>query len=396
MAKLSDTLRPASFRGVPFKIDDADRTAGRRTQVHEYPQRDDPYVEDLGRATRELNITAFVVGADYVAQADKLLAACEEAGSGTLVHPWLGSMEVTLKEPARASYSRALGQVTIALSFIRGSHLSYPSATDSTPRQSAIAADGITSAVQADFAKTYKVVGHPDFVSAAASADINKIFAMLAQPKLPGLNALGFANTALASAQSVLLLINDSSALAFKMLDLMGVSTISAQITQSLSLIQSVLRLSSHGSIAPVSAPSGATPATLQQYANTNALNALTRRAMLANSVGLSSVVPVTVHDETIALRNMLSAALDTEALDASDDVYQALTTARAKIWIDLTARARNAARLTSITPAEVMPMLAISSDYYGDAGRAAEIITRNNVRHPLFVPVAPLKMLAA
>lgn len=41
-------LRPASFRGASFGVESHQTEQGRRTQVHEYPGRDDPYVEDLG------------------------------------------------------------------------------------------------------------------------------------------------------------------------------------------------------------------------------------------------------------------------------------------------------------------------------------------------------------
>ena len=54
MSVLTEQLQKASFRGVPFEVTSASLTAGRRTVVHEYPQRDKPYVEDLGRASRKL------------------------------------------------------------------------------------------------------------------------------------------------------------------------------------------------------------------------------------------------------------------------------------------------------------------------------------------------------
>ena len=41
-------LRPASFRGVPFKVMDSDDGRGRATVIHEFPMRDQVYVEDLG------------------------------------------------------------------------------------------------------------------------------------------------------------------------------------------------------------------------------------------------------------------------------------------------------------------------------------------------------------
>ena len=83
MTVLTEQLQKASFRGVPFEVTAASLTAGRRTVVHEYPQRDKPYVEDLGRASRKLTIKAFVVGSDYLARAQRLLAAIEKPGPGT-------------------------------------------------------------------------------------------------------------------------------------------------------------------------------------------------------------------------------------------------------------------------------------------------------------------------
>jgi len=59
-----DRLRPAAFRGIPFEVSAATGSFGRRTARHEFPQRDTPAVEDLGRRTRELQITGFVIGAD--------------------------------------------------------------------------------------------------------------------------------------------------------------------------------------------------------------------------------------------------------------------------------------------------------------------------------------------
>lgn len=396
MAKLSDKLFTASFRGVPFKVEEGNRTAGRRTQVHEYPQRDDPYVEDLGRATREFNITAFVVGADYVDLADALLAECEKPGPGQLIHPWLGALDVTLKEPARASYSKALGQVTIELSFIESGALVFPSAVEDTTSQLQIAADDIEVAAEKNFLEKYTIAGLPDFVAATAAVDINKIFSAIALPKIPGLAVLKFANTALSSIRSLQLLVADPAALRAKFAALLGMTNIVGQVTTGIDLVQAITKLANHKNLATVSTPANAPAAVVQEYKNTNALNTLTRLTLLAQAVGLSSIIPAVVHDDTVKLRDNLIASLNAEAETASDDVYQALTTARAKVWADLTARAKDSARLATITPAEVMPMLAIAYDYYADATLDAEIISRNKVRHPLFVPVAALKVVAA
>ena len=77
MSAATDKLLPASFRGVKFFIEKAELSAGRRTQVHEYPLRDKPFVEDLGRATRTITITAFVIGSDFIVVGRPITAAAD-------------------------------------------------------------------------------------------------------------------------------------------------------------------------------------------------------------------------------------------------------------------------------------------------------------------------------
>ena len=79
-----------SFRGVPFRTVDAEMRVGRRNVVNEYPQRDLPYVDDLGRRARRFVVEAYVIGDGYRAERDALIAAFEAKGSGELIHPRYG------------------------------------------------------------------------------------------------------------------------------------------------------------------------------------------------------------------------------------------------------------------------------------------------------------------
>ncbi len=87
-------LRPASFRGAGFKVDVAARGGGRRTTEHQFPKRDDPEAEDMGRQAKKFTLTGYVIGEDYTAQRDTLIAALETEGSGLLVHPTMGEFLV--------------------------------------------------------------------------------------------------------------------------------------------------------------------------------------------------------------------------------------------------------------------------------------------------------------
>ena len=89
LSSLSTKLRKASYNGVNFEVSNSNLKFGRRVVVHEYPQQDVPYGEDLGRATRIITMSAFIVGADYASRSKKLIEALEKPVTepGTLVHP---------------------------------------------------------------------------------------------------------------------------------------------------------------------------------------------------------------------------------------------------------------------------------------------------------------------
>lgn len=109
----------ASFRGVTFGVIEASDSRGRKTVIHEFPLRDEVCPEDLGRAKRTINLTGFLVGADYHVKRDALMRACEEEGPGTLVHPWLGKLNVSLAAPVEFAHSASSrGMVTFSLSFV--------------------------------------------------------------------------------------------------------------------------------------------------------------------------------------------------------------------------------------------------------------------------------------
>lgn len=86
------TMRPASFRGVPFEVDTDQATGfGRHVVVHEYVNAEDHATEDLGRRAGRIKLTAYLpdarFGADAYARRDALVAACTAKGPAMLVLP---------------------------------------------------------------------------------------------------------------------------------------------------------------------------------------------------------------------------------------------------------------------------------------------------------------------
>jgi prophage DNA circulation protein len=79
---------------------------------------------------------------------------------------------------------------------------------------------------------------------------------------------------------------------------------------------------------------------------------------------------------------------------------WQSLTIAiielRAAVWEDLTARARDSARLRDHRIYATLPGLAVAYDLYEDVAREPEIAARNRLPRPGFVPAGIIRVLSA
>jgi hypothetical protein len=56
-----DALLPAMFDGAPFHVEAGSQEGGRRIVVHEFPKRDAPYAEDMGRRATEFTVRGYCI-----------------------------------------------------------------------------------------------------------------------------------------------------------------------------------------------------------------------------------------------------------------------------------------------------------------------------------------------
>ncbi|NUF48646.1 DNA circularization protein, partial [Gilliamella sp. ESL0250] len=170
-----NNLLPASFRGVPFQVSGTSSEFGRRNQTHEYPFRDVPYTEDLGRSARKNKIDAFVIGDDHKEQAEKLIEAIEEKGAGILIHPILGELNVNIVGTATVSNSVENGRMTvISFSFVEAGELIFPDSSVATDDVVDENADNVDQALLDTF-EDFDLIDAPDFVQSNILDDIMSI-----------------------------------------------------------------------------------------------------------------------------------------------------------------------------------------------------------------------------
>nr|DAJ51203.1 MAG TPA: DNA circularization protein [Caudoviricetes sp.] len=404
MANFSEKLYPASYKGVPFSVTDASLTVGRRSQVFEYPQRDEPYVEDLGRAARTITLTAVFAGPDYVTAASRLIEAVEDGDPGILVHPFLGRMWVMPTTSSRVIFSaRELGYSTIDLTFTESGAYEFPTTAADTGALTLEASETVKKTAREAFASEFSLEGRQDFIRDAVKEHLSAFFDLDDYKEAARLfnNAEAMAKTAAGAVDAVT---SDAESFASAISSAFSFSAVDHVVDDWRRVSRILTRLAESAGLHKTFDTGLAPQADAADYTElSSVVQDLARQTVLAEAIAATASVGGTedtaaggiAYEDYIEIRDGVLEAIDREELTAGDDTFIALEDARAAVADDLTTRAEDAARLVTITPAEVSPALVIAYDFYGDASRESEIIARNSIRHGGFVPSEPLKVLS-
>lgn len=109
----------ASYRGVNFLIQSESEDGGKKTVVHEYPNSNRRFVEELGTLPSTFSMTAFVHGSSAVADSRELIRVLGLSGIGVLVHPIYGRLEVKSTKWSRSTQESSMGEIKFDLEFAR-------------------------------------------------------------------------------------------------------------------------------------------------------------------------------------------------------------------------------------------------------------------------------------
>ncbi len=384
MAGWRDQLQEASFRGVKFHVRSADGTVGRRTVSHEYPGKDVPFVEDLGRRAREFTIEAFVLGTDVMRERDALIDALEAPGVGELVHPYKGRMKVAVPSGRWSQSMDQGGIVRFSITFQESSDIVQPAVRADTQAGVEVAAGNATAAVQDAFADKFSVKDQPDFVRESALSDLSAGLGSIrasANGVLQRASAMPqFARDMATISNTTTSLIRFPAVLASSL-----VSQVSGLRAIALSPFAAFTSLSSLFAF-NLSSIIGITPARRQQTANQAAVVNLVQQSALIEAARASSEMEFSSYNEALTVRTDLADRLEGAAENAPDSTYIALIDLRSAVVRDITVRGADLSRIVQYTPGATLPALVVAYQLYGDTGRADEIVSRNHIRHPGFI----------
>lgn len=387
-------LRPARFRGVSFWVDSRDVETGRRTALHEFPGRDVPFIEDLGRKARSFAIEAYVLGDDYMPARDALLEACEKAEAGQLIVPWSGEV-LAVCTGCRVRESRAEGGMAhFSLSFSESGEASTPTGSVSETKR----AEGFAAKLRA-FADT--------------KLDLSFLRYDMPAPVLE--DALAAMRTMADHVNTFRTIVADPAGLAGHMLTMAGLSFSSLAELAPSSLLsffftddaysispkehtvraQEMLAIAEAAPDSSLSFPAGVITTmkrhnqqTIASYQQVSAVVEAARSAALS--------LPESRKEAALlrgAVCNAIDAVLETTIDDALHMLFMDLRTATVR---SLANRGGELPDIVTFTPQAVLPSLVIAHQVQSSASLSAEaeLLRRNKVRHPGFMPVQGLEVM--
>ncbi len=443
--------QPGSLNGVKFFVESGAGKFGRRTVIHEFPGRDMPYIEDMGRKGRHLTLQLFVIGADYMTGRDALIAEIEKPGLKRIVHPWLGRMnmivlEFELSESTREGgvaiftvvMSESVGEVLPAavvntqsatLAAVKTAHLSVIANMSATVMSAATyvqttlgnAIDDLNIGYQNMIAGLPIPAGALTAVVSGAEAAIrgqNPLSAILGQWSTPA--GIVSSVVSLASGSTGLLCnlvqLSYSGLLRGGALTNLGVSTnyFGGSPVTPPNLVRAVqpapimplpytvrpltpLRLvqALNPQIIWPLLPQN-TPTQIQAATHVSALQTAVAQVAAIEQARLSSALAYARRQDAFAVRDYVCGQLAKIVLTADNNVYSPIKLLQAAVYADLTAIGNSDPQVNLFTPSSTLPALVIAYGLYGDASREVDILARNPGIDPVFVPGGlPLEVLS-
>lgn len=397
MSDWRDQLGPGSFRGVAFYVDTSEQTGGRQVAKHLFPFSDAPaYTDDLGAVAGAINVECYVLGDEYMTAKNALMKALNTPGPGELIHPYFGTVRVAVDGEFRVRETRQDGGIAqFSITFVRTSALA-PAPTVK-PDPSAVVTTqvaAVKASARREFLSSY--LSTP-VLSASAATGLqqfaNTINDLLSAHQLAAqvVASLGTQLTAL---------VTDSAALLDAPTDLLDalieiIEDFGDGLLDAVSGLPPATAMLQLYSLDMGPRPPATTPDRETEQANYDALQTYIQRAALAQASALLIEQTFDSYETAVIGRDAIADVIDEHVETVSDDAFPDLGALRAALVDAVPGPDSDLPHLVDYTPAGTVPSLVLTQRLYGNVDREADVIARNRIRNPGFIPGGvPLRVL--
>jgi prophage DNA circulation protein len=413
------TLWASSYNGVPFFFEREESSGGRDIAVHEFPGGDDPFLEDMGRKTRAFSGTCYLASDDVDTQAIALENVFETEGTGTLVLPLFGPVQVRCAEFTRSFDKDKLGYLAYSVRFIREG---APAPVISVPllgQQVFDSVDAVASSLANIFPGALVANNPADYVLQAAIDAVRSVATAIelirtAYPVDAAISPRVAAATAAIADAAPLLIASAGAPDPGDVATLLAATpeldeTFSDPSANLAAAIIATVRLLGDGMAGNIDAGAGALlslaldfppPSVPPQLsanaaaadANAAAIYALARVAALSAWCEALQRQTYNSRPDGVAARAAVAERIGDELANwgGSDnfEIYIALQDLQGATVQFLTSLIANLAPVVTVAASQPMPALWWAHRLYGDPSRAVDLVLRNGVGHPSFMPL--------
>ena len=382
-------LRTASFRKVRFNLTNAESSFGRRTVNHQYPKRDLPWSEDMGRKAREFTIEAFINGTDYLRQRDRLKEACEKSGPGRLVHPYYGNLDVICTGCEIRESAIEGGVARFNLTFREAGTSKFPtSANGAKGILSLLGADGAEQAV-ADFGSTFEAAtSQPqalvDSVSDKVTEYTEAVENTTAFINRSADNLADLAFSIRDLRDDIDQLINTPAVLGQRLID--SLSLIKDAVTEPRESLDAYRSLFSFGASDQYSSYNTATRQ--QQRRNLESTNILINVGALIYGAQTLPDIEFESDQDAKQIRDHFLETINwlQENDLLSDDLYQLLDQLRVQVVASTPPDTEQLPSVVELVPSSLQNSLVLSYELYGSLDEESDILSRNKIKNPCLI----------
>jgi prophage DNA circulation protein len=376
-----DLTGTASFREVEFFISDTEVEGGRRIVGHEYPKKEVSFSEDLGRQSKELNISGYVVGPEYISARDELIDALEKIGPGELHHPFYGRLNVVCTKFKISESDRAGGTAVFDISFRESSLPDSPSYKISAVSQVLSVADTVRTALRIFFSGKYSPGVIMDSIengvrSVTLQMDNVKSFETMSISQVAA-----FANRLdrLKNSISTIILIPEN---------------VFDEINNLFGDVLSLEAVVSAHYFNLGNAPDPITTNRQVELDNFNAFVSLFKVSALIRAAEIAVDSDYDSYDAAVLVQKQIVEMID--AQEGTDDVIlsESLRQLCASVVRAIPDESVDLPRLIYYSPSISIPSLVLAQQLYGDISNEQDIIVRNNPAKPGFLN-RPLRVLS-
>ena len=383
-----DELRSGSFRGVDFRIQTSKKSLGRRAVLHEFPNRDTPYAEDVGRIGNVYEVEGHVVGDNYFDAKRDLERVFNLKGPGELIHPFYGSKMVQV---STVNFSESIIEGAILVftaNFFEAGDNRFPKGVNDKGATLNSAVNAGLGAAVTDFEDNFSVTAMPafsinsarDLIGAAQEQfdNVTQVFAYVAD----GIAAAAFATRNLIA--EIDDLIQSPGLLAQRLLDSFALMEDAfSRFDDKTSAHQTFFNF---GSSQPD--VSGNTPIRNRERGNQNALINLMRRGAGIKSSSTAAVANYNSFQDAEKKREEITEVLEEQMrTDEETAIFQSLTDINAALTESLPDIDSDLPNVKEIVLSDVTPSLTLTYDIFESIDNEQDIIDRNGIRNPGFIP---------